>query len=127
MRLLVGLGNPGGEYEQTRHNVGFVVLDVLVKQLLVGLQDTSFKFQKRFSSELMIDKDYIFAKPQTYMNFSGLAVSKLASFYKIPTSKIFVFHDDLDIRLGEYKISKGVGPKVHNGVNSVEEKMGKRD
>ena len=69
----------------------------------------------------------ILAKPMTFMNDSGLAVQKLAAFYKLPATDIYVIHDDLDIGLGAYKIQKGIGPKVHNGVNSIEEKLGTKE
>jgi len=127
MRLVVGLGNPGGEYTYTRHNVGFLVLDSLVNKLLEEVQNPDFKFQKKFNSEILMGKDYLFAKPQTYMNSSGTVVTKLASFYKIPPSRLYVIHDDLDIAFGEYKICLGIGPKVHNGVNSVEQAFGRKD
>lgn len=123
MHLIIGLGNPGEKYKNTRHNVGFMVLDEYnAKQ---GPDD--FSFNKKFNSEIIKTEKVILAKPQTFMNDSGSAVSKLISFFKINPTELYVVHDDLDIKLGEYKIQKGVGPKVHNGVNSIEEKLGTKN
>jgi len=121
MRLFVGLGNPGKKYEKTRHNTGWLVLDSL------QIPNTKFEFQKHFNAEVLKIGDAILAKPQTFMNDSGVSVSSLAAFYKIPASDIYIIHDDLDIRLGEYKIQKGKGPKGHNGILSIEEKLGTND
>jgi PTH1 family peptidyl-tRNA hydrolase len=120
MKLYIGLGNPGTEYALTRHNVGFMCIDQLAKEL-----GTTFSRDKYTDSEVAKDKDLLFAKPQTFMNSSGVAAKKLTEHYHIdvPTG-MFLIHDDLDIKLGEYKIQFEVGPKVHNGVNSVEEELG---
>ncbi len=105
MKLVVGLGNPGSKYENTRHNAGHVLVD-------------------RINSMKSNLKAF---KTDVFMNNSGRAVKKLVDFYKIPMDELYVAHDDLDIPLGEYKIQKGVGPKVHNGVLSVEEFLGTSD
>ncbi|OGM01943.1 aminoacyl-tRNA hydrolase [Candidatus Woesebacteria bacterium GWA1_41_8] len=124
MHLIVGLGNPGERYEDTRHNVGFMVLDELAKAM--NLPD--WQLVKKFKSELVDKKPVaVLVKPQTFMNDSGVAVSKLATFYKLSATDIFVVHDDLDIRLGEYKMQKGIGPRLHYGVQSIEEKLGRKD
>jgi PTH1 family peptidyl-tRNA hydrolase len=103
MKALVGLGNVGKKYERTRHNVGFMFVD---------------KFRDAWHGQ-----DLVFIKPNTMMNNSGEAVRDTSDYYKISPEDIFVVHDDLDLPLGEYKIQFGVGPKVHNGVNSVEKHM----
>ena len=108
MKLLVGLGNLGPKYQNTRHNVGFLFLDFLVKNDL-------------------LDKQIKTLKPDTYMNQSGLAVAKKLSFYKLRPVNLIVVHDDLDLRLGEYKVQFGKGPKLHNGVDSVEKAIGTKD
>lgn len=108
MKLLVGLGNPGAKYEQTRHNVGFMFLDYLKQQ------------QK-------LDKQVKTLKPDTYMNRSGIAVAKELSFYKLLPADLMVIHDDLDLKLGEFKIQLGKGPKLHNGIESVEQSIGSKD
>lgn len=104
MKLIVGLGNPGDKYQNNRHNVGHVVVDHLNR---IGLP------------EKIVAK-----KTETFMNDSGAAVSKLKNFYKISSSDLYVVHDDLDIPLGQYKIQLGVGPKMHNGIISIEETLG---
>lgn len=126
MKLIVGIGNPGEKYVKTRHNVGFQVADRL--QTTVYSMD-SWELIKRFKAEVCRPKadGIIIAKPQTFMNDSGKAVKSLATFYKIPASDIWVVHDDLDIRLGEYKIQFGTGPKVHHGIQSVDEALGTKD
>lgn len=101
MVAVVGLGNVGGKYKDTRHNVGFMFIDAF----------------PQFSGVITL-------KPDTMMNASGKAVKKLADSYKLLPADIYVIHDDLDLPLGEYKIQFGKGPKVHNGVNSVEESLG---
>jgi peptidyl-tRNA hydrolase, PTH1 family len=127
MDLIVGLGNPGEKYESTRHNIGFVVADALAFEISKQLPNTSFKFQKKLQSLITVYKSLVLAKPTTFMNSSGLAVRKLAAFYKIQPDNIWVIHDDLDLRLGEYKIQKGVGPKLHYGIFSIEKELGTSD
>jgi PTH1 family peptidyl-tRNA hydrolase len=119
MYLIVGLGNPGEEYKLNRHNVGFMFVDRLAKKL-----NLDFKFDKYLKSEVAQLKDKVLlAKPQTFMNDSGLAVKLLKDKYNFEIPQIHIVHDDLDIKLGENKTQQGVGPKVHNGVNDVEEKL----
>lgn len=126
MKLLVGLGNTGTKYKNTRHNVGFMVVDYMLSKLSDS-PDNKFKKESKFFSEVVYSPNVIIAKPQTFMNDSGKAVSALSSFYKIDQTDIFVVHDDLDIKLGEYKIQKGKGPKVHNGILSIEKELRKTD
>lgn len=104
MKLIVGLGNPGRDYEKTRHNVGFMVIDALKKS-------PHFKA----------------LKSDQFMNDSGLFVSKMLKAYSIKPEALYIIHDDLDIKLGEYKIQFGRGPKDHNGVESVEKELGTKD
>jgi PTH1 family peptidyl-tRNA hydrolase len=107
MRLLVGLGNPGGEYESTRHNAGFYLVDTLQK--------------------VKLPKDFVVRKSDMFMNESGIFVKKLVDRYELDINNLYIAHDDLDIPLGAYKIQFGIGPKVHNGVNSVEQELGTKD
>lgn len=129
MKLIVGLGNPGHEYELTRHNVGFMVVDAFASKnsktpkLKNSKQSKDFKFEKIFNAEILKMEELIFAKPVTFMNNSGLAVKKLTTKFQIPTTDLYVIHDDLDIRLGEYKIDFAKGPKLHNGIKSIEEHL----
>jgi PTH1 family peptidyl-tRNA hydrolase len=120
MKIIVGLGNPGEEYEKTRHNVGFMFLDQILRR-----EEFSLDSKKE---ALMVKKDgLIIVKPQTFMNESGRAVRKILDFYKLSSNDVVVIHDDLDIAFGEYKIQKGVGPKVHNGIKSIEQSLGTDD
>jgi len=102
MKLIVGLGNPGSKYVNNRHNVGFMVVEELEKLSLAGIK---------------------LIKPQTFMNKSGVEVKKWVRKMGIKPDDLYVIHDDLDIKLGEYKISQK-GPKVHNGIKSVDEQVG---
>ena len=123
MKAIVGLGNPGEKYTNTRHNVGFMVLDEISSRLDFGNWENSKKFDSLFIETPLV----ILVKPQTFMNQSGEAVSKIIRFYKIKSSDLILVHDDLDIVLGEYKIQSQKGPKVHNGIASIEEKLGTYD
>lgn len=122
MKLIVGLGNPGVKFENTRHNVGFVVLDKLA-QMVNG----QWSMDKKFNSLTINHQQLtILSKPQTFMNSSGEAVKSLSTFYHILTPNIWVIHDDLDIKIGSYKI-QNKGPKIHNGLLSIYEKTGIKD
>jgi len=120
MKIIVGLGNPGLEYQKTRHNVGFMFVDKMSEGL-------GFNLDKKFESDMCKKGDLIFVKPQTFMNDSGRAVRKVMDFYKLKSSDVVLIHDDLDLKLGEYKLQMGVGPKVHNGVTSVEQSLGDKN
>ena len=124
MKLIVGLGNKGEEYKDTRHNAGFMAIDQLLGRL--G-HEKKFSTDKKFESEIVKLKNVILVRPQTFMNNSGRAVRKIMDYYKIELGDLAVIHDDLDIRMGEYKIQKGVGPKIHNGLSSVEQTLGNKD
>lgn len=115
MKLIVGLGNYGPEYEKTRHNYGFMVVDEIQKEH--GFPD--FKMDKESQALVSAGNDFILIKPQTYMNNSGKAVKSIASYYKIGPEDILVIHDDADIPLGEIKEAEGRGSAGHNGVQSV--------
>ncbi len=123
MYLLVGLGNIGREYEKTRHNFGFLLLDQIVEDY--GLKQQTNKFKSEvFAGE--IDSNKIIAiKPQTYMNLSGEAVLAAVSFYKIPLKNILVFHDDLDLEFARIKVKVGGGNAGHNGLKSIDAAIGK--
>lgn len=103
MKLYVGLGNPGKEYEGTRHNVGFTILDLLAKECKVA-----YNYEKRFQAEIATYRHkgevYLFVKPQTYMNLSGNAVLAISNYYKIKHDDIIIVHDDLDLPVGKLRI-----------------------
>lgn len=128
MKLIIGLGNPGKEYEQTRHNVGFLFLDVLKEKYALP----EFAYNKKFNADMtegFIDeqKKIILAKPQTFMNRVGQSVRTLIDFYKIAPEDIIVVADDLDIEIGNYKISQDTRAAGHNGVQSVIDNIGTQD
>ena len=129
MKLIVGLGNPGKRYKNTRHNVGFVISDKLADKLMLlsGGETEYFSMDSKFDSEILKLDKAILVKPQTFMNDSGKAVSSVSSFYKIDNENLYAVHDDLDIKLGEYKIQKGKGPKDHNGLSSIYKKLGTKE
>lgn len=124
MILIVGLGNPGKEYEKTRHNAGFMVLDEFAKTH----DFPAFKLSKKhssFISEGILDQvKVVLAKPQTFMNNSGKAVKSLLGKTK---SDLVVIHDDIDIPLGKVKVSRGSGSAGHKGVDSIIQALGTKD
>lgn len=123
MKLLVGLGNPGEKYLLNRHNVGFMFIDNLVDSLeAVEENRVDQKIAITFRAG-----DLILGKPQTFMNSSGPAVRELIKYYSLAINHLYVVHDDLDLKLGEYKIQKEKGPKLHNGINSIEQYLKSAD
>lgn len=124
MKLVVGLGNPGEKYQDTRHNVGFVVADALAREVESGGWEVSKKYVSLLYSPQPTTYNLQIAKPQTFMNDSGTAVKKLVNFYKIKKDDLWVVHDDLDLSLGTYKIQKARGPRDHGGINSIEDQLG---
>lgn len=118
MFLIVGLGNPGKEYEGTRHNAGFMAVDELAKTYSFG------SFKSKFDGEIAegkIGKEKVYIlKPLTFMNLSGNAVVKAASFYKILPQNVVVFHDDMDLPVGKVKAKIGGGAGGHNGLKSID-------
>lgn len=123
MHLLVGLGNIGHEYELTRHNFGFLLIDEIVEYYRLSAQSKKFKSEV-FSGEIN-GKKIIALKPQTFMNRSGSSVLEAMNFYKIEMKNILVFHDDLDLELGRVKVKVGGGNAGHNGLKSLDEMIGK--
>ncbi|OGK37863.1 aminoacyl-tRNA hydrolase [Candidatus Roizmanbacteria bacterium RIFCSPHIGHO2_12_FULL_42_10] len=123
MKLFIGLGNPGTEYSRTRHNVGFMFIDFLATHYSAKPFQYNKKLLSQTTETVINDHKIILAKPQTYMNESGRAVFVLINFYKIKQEDIIVFHDDLDIKLGTFTIQKGKGPRVHNGIQSIEKAL----
>lgn len=117
MNLIVGLGNPGEKYASTRHNIGFMVADKLLKEELSV--EKSWEFNKGLKTELFKIGDLIFAKPQTFMNESGVAVKKLIDLYKIEPQNLWVLHDDIDFPLGKIRIKVGGGSAGHHGIESI--------
>jgi len=123
MKLIVGLGNPGGEYKDTRHNIGFMVVDKLVGELGAGIPPAWQKDEKRNVLTARIG-EVLLVKPQTFMNKSGFAVRALMDFYKLTPADVWVIHDDIDLPLGKIKIREKGGSAGHNGVESIMTELG---
>ncbi len=123
--LLIGLGNPGREYKDTRHNIGFMLID----HIAVRLNARGMKLQSKaiVISALHEERKIILAKPQTYMNLSGQSVQGLLHFYKIPFENLLVAHDDLDLPFGTIRIRPTGGPGGQRGMASTIEKLGTKD
>ncbi len=116
--LIVGLGNPGPDYEKTRHNIGFMVIDELIAR-----HNASKLSSSSFDGELYKLKNHFLLKPLTYMNLSGDSVVKVKNFYKL--EDVVVIHDDLDLPFGALRFKKGGGHGGHNGLKSIDAKIGK--
>lgn len=123
--LIVGLGNPGMQYENTRHNAGFLCVDALCRD--IGLTLTKHKFDAVFGDTEICGKRVIVAKPQTYMNNSGTAVSAISRFYKIPTDRIIVIFDDISLPVGNIRIRRKGSAGGHNGIKDIIELLGTED
>lgn len=123
MFVLAGLGNPGPQYALNRHNIGFLIVDALSQVYNFPVYKVKFN---TFISEGHIKKHkVILCKPVTFMNRSGQALAPLLNFYKIPLENLYVVHDDLDLNFGRLKIKKGGGSGGHNGLNSIDQILGK--
>ncbi|ACM49830.1 aminoacyl-tRNA hydrolase [Anaplasma marginale] len=122
MLLLVGLGNPGKQYEFTRHNVGFVVADTVARDF--DFPEFSSKYDALVSVGNVGLHRAMIVKPATFMNRSGAAVLKAASMHKIPAEQITVFHDDADLQHGVVKVKQGGGNAGHNGLRSIDAAIG---
>ena len=124
-KIYIGLGNPGKEYQYNRHNVGFIMIDFLLKNedLQLRSEDNNQKLDSIIYNVTFKDINCLFVKPQTFMNRSGQAVKKILDYYKYPVGDLAVVYDDLDIGLGDFKIHEGLGPRTHNGLLSIEEHL----
>ncbi|MBU3751346.1 MAG: aminoacyl-tRNA hydrolase [Mycobacterium sp.] len=124
--LVVGLGNPGLQYARTRHNLGFMVADVLAARL-----GSTFKVHKRSGAEVVTGRlghrPVVLAKPRCYMNESGRQIGPLAKFYSIGPSEVVVIHDELDIDFGKVRLKVGGGEGGHNGLRSVAQALSSRE
>ena len=126
IKLLVGLGNPGNEYEDTRHNAGFWWLDAVARELKVSLVPER-SYHGLMSRTTFNGQTVWLLKPQTYMNLSGKSVSALARFFKIQPEEILVAHDELDIAPGEAKLKRGGSHAGHNGLRDIHAQLGTDD
>ncbi len=123
MKLIVGLGNPGREYDNTRHNIGFLAVDYYISK-----KKLDCNWQKKFNALYLQcnigSEKVIFLKPQTYMNLSGEAVSLFVNFFKIDISDILVISDDLDLSVGNFKLKANGSSGGHNGLKNIEQCLG---
>lgn len=125
-KLIVGLGNPGGEYEQTRHNAGFWLIDELAREAGCGFRREA-KFHGELCKAIIHGVDCWLLKPTTYMNKSGLAVAAVSSYYNIEPENILVLHDEIDLEPGQVKLKRGGGHAGHNGLRDIISAIGSRD
>ena len=123
MKLVIGLGNPGKEYENTRHNVGYMFLDYITNnaKFLVNKKMLAMEYETVINREKVL-----FIKPTTFMNMSGEAVSKYAQFYKVDLADILVIQDDLDMDTGKYKLLYNRGDGGHNGIKNIIANLGSK-
>jgi len=124
MKLIVGLGNPENKYQNTRHNLG----SSIIKKYIETNYHNSLTTKKSLAAEIFEtgqgNQKNIFAIPTEYMNNSGISVQKLAQFFKIDSTDIYILHDDLDLEVGDYRIQFDRGPAGHNGIKSIIEHLG---
>lgn len=131
MKIIIGLGNPGDKYKYTRHNIGFFFADKLREKWNFPDFEMNTKFNAYLSKGTFEIRnsnfEILLIKPATFMNLSGTAVRSILDFYKLTPEDIIVIHDDLDIAVGNYKISRNVSSAGHNGIGSIIEKIGTQD
>ena len=123
--LIVGLGNPGKEYERTRHNCGFRAIDILAQKL--GCKIDKCKFQGLYGQVINNNRKIYLLKPQTYMNLSGRSVLQLSAYYNIPPQRIIVIFDDISLPPGRIRIRSDGTAGGHNGIKSIINELGSQD
>lgn len=122
MYLVVGLGNPGRQYEKTRHNIGFDAIDVLAKYF--GVEFDKAKFRGIYAETRFNNEKIILVKPETFMNVSGDCVQQFMNYYGIDTENLIVLVDDIDIKFGTVKLKKNGSAGTHNGLKSIIQRLG---
>ncbi len=122
MYLTVGLGNPGSKYRETRHNIGFRVINLWAQSL--GVRLTGRRFHSRNIRTRFQDKKLLLLRPVTYMNGSGISVRECADYYDVNNDEVLVVHDDLDLPVGKARVARNGGPGGHKGVLSIIEYLG---
>jgi len=125
VKLIIGLGNPGPEYLNSRHNLGFMVLDSLHAHY--KFENWKSKFDGMYASKRFGSEKIILVKPQTYMNLSGFCVAKFKQFFKVDDGNIFVICDDIDLGFGNKKLKQGGGDAGHKGVRSISQHLGTKN
>lgn len=117
MKIIAGLGNPGKEYENTKHNVGFLTIDILAEKY--DIKVNKIKFKGLVGEGMIGSEKVILVKPQTYMNLSGQCIREIAAFYKIDMDDLVVIYDDIDLPMGNLRIRKKGSAGTHNGMRSI--------
>ncbi len=125
MKLIVGLGNPGKEYENTRHNIGFIVIDKLLDYYKCN--DLKSKFGGLYTQVMINDEKVIFLKPQKYINLSGIVIKEYIDYFKIDVSDLLVINDDLDLSVGNFKLKMSGSSGGHNGLKNIELNLGTKE
>ena len=125
MYVVVGLGNPGKQYENTRHNVGFNVIDILAKEY--GISVSKIKHKALIGEGRVGTEKVVLVKPVTYMNLSGESLAEIYNFYKVDTSNIVVIYDDIDLDVGKIRIRKKGSGGTHNGMRSIIKCLGSNE
>lgn len=125
MRVIVGLGNPGEQYEHTRHNAGFDVMSILAAKLNTPIK--KMKFQGLIGETLLAGEKLVLIKPQTFMNLSGMTVSEALNWYKIEPEEMLLIVDDIDLPFGQVRIRPKGGPGTHNGLRHIVQCTGTGD
>lgn len=120
MYLIIGLGNPGDKFIHTRHNLGYETVEALKHKMGFG----NWSAEEKFKAEIVKNENLILAKPLTFMNLSGMAVSKIATYFKIKPKEIIVIHDELDLNLGHIKVKLGGSGAGHHGIESIIKYLG---
>jgi len=123
--LIAGLGNPGRNYENTRHNVGFQIVDAIARQVNEYLELT--KWEAQYCRVSLWGARLFFVKPQSFMNLSGKSIARFADYFKISPENILIIHDDIDMSPGRLKLVTGGGPGGHNGIRSIIQCLGTKD
>ena len=126
MRLIFGLGNPGKSYENTRHNVGFSLIDFIAKKNNLTFKSDR-KFNSLYSEYFVSGEKVLLIKPLSYMNFSGTVVKKYVQFYNVDIESILIIQDDLDMKLGKIRVAFNSSSGGHNGIKSIIENLGTKE
>jgi PTH1 family peptidyl-tRNA hydrolase len=125
VKVIVGLGNPGGRYEDTRHNIGFMVIDEIARRLKIDLNKQ--KFNSNYNLSTVGDEKVVLLKPLTYMNLSGEAVQPFLNFYKADIDDLLVIYDDLDLPVGKLRLRTKGSAGGHNGIKSIIQNLGTQE
>ena len=121
MKMIVGLGNPGKKYEKTRHNIGYMILEEIMK--ISKVKKLKSKFNGKYFEEIINNEKVIFLFPQSYMNLSGEDIYKYIQYFDINIEDVFIIHDDLDLSLGKYRLKVDSGTGGHNGLKDIEKHL----